>query len=845
MKTTKFYITFIILTALLPISGHSWPIPDSGQTKCYDDAGNELNPCPSPGEDFYGQDGNYLINPPSYTKLDASGNELPHGASSWVMVRDNVTGLIWEVKQNKDDVQDYSNPHDADNTYTWYDSKPETNGGNAGTPGDGTDTEDFINKLNAANFGGYSDWRLPTVKELASITDLGRNLPAADIRYFPNTQTQSLGYWSSTACINNTVDAWYVYFHYGYDYTYSKSYARYVRAVRGKQSDSDFIINNDGTITDIRNGLMWQQNTGGSMTWKDSLSYCESLTLAEYSDWRLPNREELRSLTDYKRYDPAIDLSVFPDTSSSFYWTSSSCDRYRDNSWDMDFYGGYDSSSIKSENRYVRSVRGGQVRLSRNLFITSPSQASFWNSEDTMPIKWETQSISGNVKITLSRDGGKTFETITETTPNDGSYDWIVSGSPSVNCMLKIEPLNDLHKWTQQSLFTITDRVPPIGSISINNGAASTNSIYVTLSISASDTGSGLDQMQFSNDNVNWSSPAPYRTSCPWILISGEGAKTVYARFCDAAGNCTSHDITDTIQYTTLTIPPTPSGLAIDSASDGEIVLRWTHITSPSDITYKVCRSESPEGIFYPINRETVDYGDVSFGKVYYTDRELNPDTTYYYKIKSFLGDVPSVDFSAIVSAVPSVSFDFECRLLDNPARIMNIGSKIRHEFQLLPKEGFTGSLNLSCTDLPSGLSGSFFLNGQIAGSAFSIPSLPAWVTLEISSASSTPLGEHPFTLIMQNITGGSSPVMYKDLKITVIPKYEEGIHAETEKIQSFKGQANRIYGQILPPLSGKNVTLTLYAQDTGESRTWNISTVTGGLFSMLRSFPVWKLEPK
>ena len=129
-------------------------------------------PCPSPGQPFYGQDGNYSINPMSYTKLDGSGNALPDSAASWVMVRDNVTGLIWEMKTNKDGVKNYNDPHDADNTYTWYDSNPATNGGNVGTPGNGTDTEDFINALNNAHYGDYSDWRLPTIKELAYTVDL-------------------------------------------------------------------------------------------------------------------------------------------------------------------------------------------------------------------------------------------------------------------------------------------------------------------------------------------------------------------------------------------------------------------------------------------------------------------------------------------------------------------------------------------------------------------------------------------------------------------------------------------------------------------------------------------------
>jgi hypothetical protein len=59
-----------------------------------------------------------LITETSFTKLDAQSHDLPDSTDSWVMVRDNVTGLIWEAKQNADGGKDYSNPHDADNNYT-------------------------------------------------------------------------------------------------------------------------------------------------------------------------------------------------------------------------------------------------------------------------------------------------------------------------------------------------------------------------------------------------------------------------------------------------------------------------------------------------------------------------------------------------------------------------------------------------------------------------------------------------------------------------------------------------------------------------------------------------------
>ncbi len=225
-------VTIFTLTAPMAFAG--WPIPHSGQTKCYDDK-NEIA-CPEPGKDYYGQDGNYTeLNPRSYTKLGNNGEELPDSATSWIMVRDNVTGLIWEVKQAKDGTKDYENPNDADNKYTWYDSNPATNGGSAGTSGNGTDTEDFINalNLNTENFGGHSDWRLPTIKELASITNLGKSNPAIDAEYFHSTKMSD--YWSATANASHTSSAWCVLFSYGSDASYDKSGSRYVRGVRSGQ----------------------------------------------------------------------------------------------------------------------------------------------------------------------------------------------------------------------------------------------------------------------------------------------------------------------------------------------------------------------------------------------------------------------------------------------------------------------------------------------------------------------------------------------------------------------------------------------------------------------------------
>jgi hypothetical protein len=155
------------------------------------------------------------LKPPSkYSKLDSNGKQLPDSAQSWVMVLDNETNLIWEVKQNKDGVKDYDNPHDADNTYTWDESNQK-----------------FINALNAAHLGGFSDWRLPSLREIKTLVVFSRRSPAIDTDYFPNTQSSF--YWSSTTYADSTSYAWGVYFKGVDDHGYGKGDSYYVRAVRG------------------------------------------------------------------------------------------------------------------------------------------------------------------------------------------------------------------------------------------------------------------------------------------------------------------------------------------------------------------------------------------------------------------------------------------------------------------------------------------------------------------------------------------------------------------------------------------------------------------------------------
>jgi len=123
----------------------------------------------------------------------------------------------------------------------------------------------------------------------------------------------------------------------------------------------DFTDNGDEAVTDNNTGLMWQQGEGEQKTWEDAMSYCEdNLSLAGYTDWRLPNKNELNSIVDYEIHDPAIDTNFFPDANASSYWSSTTSADYSANACYVSFYYGYVSYSNKTDFYYVRCVRAGQ-----------------------------------------------------------------------------------------------------------------------------------------------------------------------------------------------------------------------------------------------------------------------------------------------------------------------------------------------------------------------------------------------------------------------------------------------------------------------------------------------------
>jgi hypothetical protein len=238
---------------------------------------------PSSSQAFYGQDATYSSNQPNYTN---NGNGT---------INDNITGLIWE--------QDMGDKITFD--------------------------EAFI-KAGNSTLGGYTDWRVPTIKELYSlILFTGKVQGENSIEMFINTNyfNQLIGdvsigereidaqTWSSTEYVGLTMNADETVFGVNFVDGRIKGYPKfkpasgvtnkmYFRMVRGntEYGENNYVDNGDGTISDLATGLMWQKADDEiSKDWEDALEYSENLELASFNDWRLPNAKELQSIVDYSR----------------------------------------------------------------------------------------------------------------------------------------------------------------------------------------------------------------------------------------------------------------------------------------------------------------------------------------------------------------------------------------------------------------------------------------------------------------------------------------------------------------------------------------------------------------
>ena len=347
-----------------------YPLVDTQQTACYDDS-TEIT-CPAVGEAFFGQDAQSLGTAPSYT-TSADG----------MTVHDNVTGLTW--KQG----------YEAGTLY-W-----------AGA-------QRACAALNAPMYGGYSDWRLPTIKELYSLWNGGEGWPYLDTNAFahPTVDSHSI-MWSSTKYSGLLESAEGLFpgtlvsemaFGVNFDTGHIKAYStdvgptHFARCVRGDgYGVNDLQNNGDGTITDRATGLVWAQaDSASGMDWQHALGYAQTQNASKYlghDGWRLPNTKELQSLVDYTRspgatdaarVGPAIDpmFTCTPITNEAgdadypWYWTSTSALARADGPYDAAWYVAF-GRAVGSDGKDLHGA--GAVRFDAKVVGVAGGQSRYLN----------------------------------------------------------------------------------------------------------------------------------------------------------------------------------------------------------------------------------------------------------------------------------------------------------------------------------------------------------------------------------------------------------------------------------------------------------------------------------
>ena len=305
-NATSLFALLAALSAATAYAASSQDVPPTlpycvvgtGQNHVFSNTGQLLK-APKSGEPFFGQDACYRTCLPSYRNNNDG------------TVSDLNTGLAWVQARGR--------------KVTW---------------------QAALAGAKTCRVGGYSDWRMPTIKELYSLINFNGGCRMTEADSTPYLDRHYFGFqygdvangerlidcqdWSATAYVSTTMRNDATIFGVNFADGRIKGYPKinpgpsgtphtlFVRYVRGNPhyGKNDFHDNDDGTISDQATGLMWtQKDSGRGMDWEHALAWVQAKNAAKYlghGDWRLPNAKELQSIVDYTRspattHSPAID----------------------------------------------------------------------------------------------------------------------------------------------------------------------------------------------------------------------------------------------------------------------------------------------------------------------------------------------------------------------------------------------------------------------------------------------------------------------------------------------------------------------------------------------------------
>ena len=253
------------------------------------------------------------------------------GATKWGCTRDEVTGLLWELK-------DSTNGQSRRYIYSYY----PTLAGYSSSPVDGMRISDYVAWANKQALCGRTDWRLPSLPEVTGLMRFGGSDPvnavphAEVVKGFPDLQVANAAQRMITVALDASVgdDGNPPYANFTPAGWAGPDIADHVnqlglRLVAGSAEGPRFQVQGDSgeAVLDRSSGLLWQRCRVG-MSWSGStcvgspsqLNWRDAMTQATAAGWRVPNVKELMSLVVSTGAGSHLDSRYFPGLPTDAYW---------------------------------------------------------------------------------------------------------------------------------------------------------------------------------------------------------------------------------------------------------------------------------------------------------------------------------------------------------------------------------------------------------------------------------------------------------------------------------------------------------------------------------------------
>ncbi len=172
-------------------------------------------------------------------------------------------------------------------------------------------------------------------------------------------------------------------------------------------ANAEFLRDNTNSIVlDTSTNLTWEdgETTTNIYTWIDAIDYCNDLTHGGFDDWRTPNINELNTIVDDTKYNPAIK-SIFINTiSNGNYWSSTSYTSSNPTYGRMiGFTSGSISNNPKENSHYVRCVRDGEVAPDPTVLVHNGTTYNTVTSPFTGK-KWLDRNLGASQVCTAYND---------------------------------------------------------------------------------------------------------------------------------------------------------------------------------------------------------------------------------------------------------------------------------------------------------------------------------------------------------------------------------------------------------------------------------------------------------